>query len=155
MHQIQQEKQNARQTSVRWAARSSIDERSCRTIAPLVNRWAHSSDAHRLSIDERCDRPMSVLNERRVRSSARRDLGSLFSLSLSFSENDLKWKWGEKIISGSKVKILVNRKSFFEKYHFPWQPNMRVWGKMISWNHFHPKQTHPKWKGGQLLLRAQ
>ena len=20
--------------------------------------------------------------------------------------------------------------------HFPWQPNMRIWGKMISWNHF-------------------
>ena len=27
------------------------------------------------------------------------------SLSLSFSGNALKWKWGEKIISGSKVKI--------------------------------------------------
>ena len=40
------------------------------------------------------------------------DLGSLFSLFLSFSGNDLKWKWGWKIISGSKVKILVNRKSF-------------------------------------------
>ena len=65
------------------------------------------------------------------------------SLSLSFSGNALKWKWGEKIISGSKVKILVNRKSFSEKYHFPWQPNMRKRVKMISWNHFHPKQTHP------------
>ena len=55
------------------------------------------------------------------------------SLSLSLFGNALKWKWGEKIISGSKVKILVNRKSFSGKYHFPWQPNMRVWGKMISW----------------------
>ena len=36
----------------------------------------------------------------------------VLSLSLSFSGNALKWKWGEKIISGSKVKILVNRKSF-------------------------------------------
>ena len=66
------------------------------------------------------------------------------SLSLSFSGNALKWKWWEKIISGSKVKILVNRKSFSGKYHFPWQSNMRKRVKMISWNHFHPKQTHPK-----------
>ena len=66
------------------------------------------------------------------------------ALSLSFSGNALKWKWEEKIISGSKVKILVNRKSFSGKYHFLWQPNMRKRVKMISWNHFHPKQTHPK-----------
>ena len=66
------------------------------------------------------------------------------SLSLSFSGNALKWKWEEKIISGSKVKILVNRKSFSGKYHFLWQPNMRKRVKMISWNHFHPKQTQPK-----------
>ena len=72
-----------------------------------------------------------------------RSLSLSISLSLSFSGNALKWKWGEKIISGSKVKILVNRKSFSGKYHFPWQPNMQKRVKMISWNHFHPKQTHP------------
>ena len=81
------------------------------------------------------------------RSAPRARLLSLsLSLSLSFSRNALKWKWGEKIISESKVKILVNRKSFFGKYYFPWQPNMRKMVKMISWNHFHPKQTHPKWR---------
>ena len=59
-------------------------------------------------------------------------LARTLSLSLSLSGNTLKWKWGEKIISGSKVKILVNRKSFSEKYYFPWQPNMRKRMKMIS-----------------------
>ena len=62
--------------SRRW----SIDERACRTIAPLVDRcspiWALSS----LSLSS--------------------DLGSL---SLSLSGNELKWKWGCKFISGSKA----------------------------------------------------
>ena len=115
----------------RWAR--SLDDRTARrTIAPLVRR------SHRLSIDERRDR-QSMLS----------DLGSLFSLSLSlslslsFSGNDLKWKWGCKIIFGSKVKISVNRKPFSGKWNLPLLPNTWVWGKMISWNHFPPKQTHP------------
>ena len=123
--------------------RSSIDERACRT------RTTHR--LRRSSIDERCDRP----NDRTARShrsqssiDERRDLGSLFSLSLSlsFSGNELKWKWGWKIISGSKVKISVNRKLFSGKWNLPSLSNAWVWGKMISWNHFHPKQTHPKFQ---------
>ena len=40
--------------------------------------------------------------------------------------------------------MLVNRKLFSGKFRFPLLPNTRVWGKMISGNHFPPKQTHPK-----------
>ena len=103
------------------------DER-WRSTSALIRR------SHRSLIDERRDR-WSVLS----------DLGSLFSLSLSlsFSGNDLKWKWGCKIISGSKVKISVNRKPFSGKWNLPLLSNTWVWGKMISWNHFPPKQTHP------------
>ena len=53
------------------------------SIAPLVDqrvRWLHHS-----SIDDRCS-----------------PIWALSSLSLSFSRNDLKWKWGCKIIYGSK-----------------------------------------------------
>ena len=68
---------------------------------------------------------------------------SSLSLSHSFSGNDLKWKWGCKIIFGSRVKISVSKKPFSEKWNLPLLPNTWVWGKMISWNHFPPKQTHP------------
>ena len=116
MHQIRQEKQYARPTSVRRAARLTI------VIALLVERLRRSSDAHarrsRCS-SARCDRRTSGVDRATRRRSAIWALSlwsglSLLShpLSLSFSGNDLKWKWGEKIISGSKVKILVNRKSF-------------------------------------------
>ena len=128
----------ARPTSalVDRAARSTISPRD------LIDRTARSTIASRDLIDRnrrlchssaQCDRQTSgAIWALSSLSLSLSDLGSLFSLSLSFSGNDLKWKWGWKIISGSKVKILVNRKSFSGKYHFSWQPNMRVWGKMIS-----------------------
>ena len=146
----------------RRSRRSSIDERCDRpndrtarshrsrsSIVPLVGTVRSS--------DERRDRQSEIFDLGSLFSHSLSDLGSLFSLSLSlsFSGNELKWKWGWKIISGSKVKISVNRKLFSGKWNLPSLPNAWVWGKMISWNHFHPKQTHPKWKGGQLLLRAQ
>ena len=122
----------------RSIAMSDDDRRSHRSsIAPLIDQQARSSD------DRAACR--SVLS----------DLGSLFSLSLrsglslslslslSLCGNDLKWKWGCKIISGSKVKISINRKPFSGKWNLPLLPNTWVWGKLISWNHFPPKQTHP------------
>ena len=128
MHQIRQKKPKPSKrkwiNDERCDSRSSIDDRTARS------RWSRHS-----SIDERCKR--SVLS----------NLGSLFSslsLSLSLSGNELKWKWGWKIISGSKVKISINRKLFSGKWNLPSLPTAWVWGKMISWNHFHPKQTHPK-----------
>ena len=117
-------------------ARSSIaplDRRlrlAISSIAPLVGAVRSSDERHDLGSLASLSLSLS-------------DLGSLFSLSLSFSGSYLKWKWEEKLISGSKVKILVNQKSFSGKWYFPWQPNMRKMVKMISWNHFHPKQTHP------------
>ena len=39
---------------------------------------------------------------------------------------------------------MVKRKRFFEKFHFPLQPNTRVWGKMISGNHFPPEIIFPQ-----------
>ena len=72
---------------------------------------------------------------------------SLFSLCCCAWEwpgNELKWKWERKFISGSKGKIMVNRNAISGKLYFPLQPNMRKRVKMISWNHFHPKQTQPQ-----------
>ena len=107
-------------------------------ITPLIaiyrdERWRSTSALVRRSYH-------SLIDERRDRRSVLSDLGSL---SLSFSGNNLKWKWGCKIISGSKVKISVNRKPFSGKWNLPLLSNTWVWGKMISWNHFPPKQTHP------------
>ena len=94
--------------------RSSIaplDRRSRSCTAPLVGAVRSS--------DERRDR-------RSRRSLARRGtivplsliwaLSSLsLSLSLSLFGSELKWKWGEKFISGLKVKFVVNQKSFSGK----------------------------------------
>ena len=105
------------------------DRRASRLSSTLIGR------SHRSLIDEGRDQ-RSVLS----------DLGSLFSLSLSLSLSFRKWfevKRRCKIISRSKVKISVDRKQFSEKWNLPLLPNTWVWGKMISWNHFHPKQTHP------------
>ena len=146
MHQIRQKKQNAAKENESNPTEEKM--RSCGE-GDIERRWG------------RCDRPTSgarstsalVNRDRRSRRSidyrtargrAARSGLSLLSLSLSFSGNDLKWKWGWKIISGSKVKILVNQKSFSGKYHFPWQPNMRVWGKMIYWIIFTRKSFSPK-----------
>ena len=120
MHQIRQKKPKP---SKRNATSSSI------ALRDLVDR-----DCRLRRSSARCDRRRSgaIWALSSLSLSLIWALSSL-SLSLSFSRSYLKWKWGEKLISGSKVKILVNRKSFFGKYHFPWQPNMRVWGKMISW----------------------
>ena len=102
----------------RWAARSS-NERRVRSSIAALDRRSRSCTAVRSS-DERRDR-------RSCRSSAWRgaivplslwsglSLLSSLSLSLSFSGSELKWKWGEKFISGSKVKFVVNRKSFSGK----------------------------------------
>ena len=118
-----------------WKRRRKTQIRKCR-ITQIRKTQATNPGKHKSRITQ-------------ISSLSLSDLGSLFSLSLSlslslsFSGSYLKWKWGEKMISGSKVKILVNRKSFSGKWYFPWQPNMRKMVKMISWNHFHPKQTHP------------
>ena len=169
MHQI---RQNARPTStlVGRAHRSSIaslvdrlavrpsDEHARRlrlSIAPL-DRRSHNVISS-IAIVHRATRRHGAIVGRAAWSSiaplvgaAQLDLGSLSliwalsSLSFSFSGSDLKWKWGEKMISGSKMKILVNRKSFSGKWYFPWQLNTPVLQKMISRNSFHPIQTHPK-----------
>ena len=114
----------------RRAVRSSIDERACQT------RTAHRSRCS--SIDKRCDRPTSgVIDDRcspilALSSLTLSLIWALSSLSLSFSENELKWKWWWKIISGSNVKISVNRKLFSRKWNLLSLPNAWVWGKMIS-----------------------
>ena len=131
MHQIRQKKPKP---SKRNATSSLIaPTRGVRPTSVLVNRAVRSTIARRGAI---------------VGVTARSGL-SLLSLiwalsSLSFSGSYLKWKWGKRLIFGSKVKILVNRKSFSGKWYFPWQPNMQKRVKMFFWNHFHPKQTHPK-----------
>ena len=114
---------------VRRLRRSSIDERARRTrtarrsmsgaivrweTSALVDRWS------RRSIDD-CDRAP----RRSLTRCDRRTSGAIvplsliwalsLSLSLSLSGSELKWKWGEKFISGSKVKFVVNRKSFSGK----------------------------------------
>ena len=102
-------------------------------IARRRRRWDRAVKARSVrSSDERRDR-------RAVRSPAKSllplflsDLGSLFSLSLSlfpemiWSENE-----GGKSFPGQRWKYWSTGS------HFPWQPNMQVWGKMISWDHFH------------------
>ena len=130
-------------------ARSSIDERWARPLIAIVNRAARSTIAPLDRRSRSCTAPLVGAVRSSIASlvgAARSGLSLLslsLSLSLSFSESDLKWKWGEKMISGSKVKILVNRKSFSGKWYFPWQPNTPVLWKMISGNSFHPIQTHP------------
>ena len=163
MHQIRQKKPKP---SKRNATNSSIAPTSgARSTSALVDRAARSTIviddclgrstiAPRDLVDCDCRLRRSLARCDRWRSGVIWALSSLslslwsglslLSLSLSFSRSYLKWKWGEKLISGSKVKILVNRKSFSGKWYFPWQPNMRKRVKMISWNHFHPKQTHPQ-----------
>ena len=144
MHQIRQKKPKPNK---RNATSSSIAPTSA-----LVDRAARSRRSRSsIALHDRTSGAIWALSSLSLSLS---DLGSLFSLSLSLSLSwsYLKWKWGEKMISGSKVKILVNRKSFSGKWYFPWQPNMRKMVKMISWNHFHPKQTHPKLKMCQGML---
>ena len=104
----------------RWAARSSNERRAHSSIAIVDCRSRRSIDdrdrASRRS-SARCDRRTSgaIVGAARCDRPSLSDLGSLFSLSLSLSGSELKWKWGEKFISGSKVKFVVNRKSFFGK----------------------------------------
>ena len=135
MHQIRQKKPKP---SKRNATSSLIAPTSgVRPTSVLVNRAVRSTIARRGAIIGVTARSgLSLLSLIWALSS--------LSLSLSFSGSYLKWKWGERLIFGSKVKILVNRKSFSGKWYFPWQPNMQKRVKMIFWNHFHPKQTHPK-----------
>ena len=47
------------------------------------------------------------------------------------------------MISRSKVKILVNRKSFSKKMIFSVTAKHAEKGENDFLNHFHPKQTHP------------
>ena len=147
MHQI---RQNARSTSARRVARSTI----AIAIALLVDRRVRSSD-DRAARRSRYDCPtrdehahwstIAIVHRAARRRGAARSglsLSDLGSLSLSLSGSDLKWKWGGKMISRLKVKILVNQKSFFGRWYFPWLPNTPVLWKMISENNFHPIQTH-------------
>ena len=153
MHQI---RQNARSTSVRRVARSrlrrsSIDERARRTIvllvgcAPLVDRDAIVRRETSALVDRAARSTIAIVHHAARRRGAARSglsLSDLGSLSLSLFGSDLKWKWGGKMISRLKVKILVNQKSFFGRWYFPWLPNTPVLWKMISENNFHPIQTH-------------
>ena len=164
MHQIRQKKpkpskRNATSSSIAQSIDDRADERCASDERARRSRCSIDDRAARSRRSRRTISSIAPLVGAVRSSDERRDLGSLFSLSLSliwalsslslflslsFSGSYLKWKWGEKMIFGSKVKILVNRKSFSGKWYFPWQPNMWKMVKMISWNHFHPKQTHPK-----------
>ena len=111
MHQIRQKKPKPSKrkwiNDERRPVRSWCDERRA-TSGAIVDRAARSRRSSRSSA--RCDRRTS---------------GAIWPLSLSLSlfGNDLKWKWGCKIIFGSKVKILVNRKPFSGKWNLPLLPN--------------------------------
>ena len=102
--------------TARRSRRWSIDERARRTIAPLVDRCS--------------------------------PIWALFSLSLSLSLSlfpEMIWSENEGVNSfpGQRRKFWSTRRWFPENFIFRCMPNMRIWGKMISWNHFPPKQMHP------------
>ena len=71
-------------------------------------------------------------------------LARLLSLSLSFSENTLKWKWKCKMISVVKAIFFRSTEINFRKILFFGPTKHPHCRKSISGSDFHPKQTHPK-----------
>ena len=120
----ERESARAREEKIQSEIASSNSSPTARSTARSRSRRRSRSGAIAISDrDRQRDRDLAVDRAVRLKlelaisdwilSSRARALS--LSLSLSLSGSELKWKWGEKFISGSKVKFVVNRKSFSGK----------------------------------------